>query len=601
MFRFQDLKVGTKLAVSIGFCVLVTVVLGAVAVGQMQLLSTASANANHDAHSSTKLQLALMSSIRRARTLQYQLLLDDNAKDRTDRSKEIVDEFGKADKAMTDLFADDRGESRKALDELKLGLAAYEAANVEFLKRQPVTVAEGKRLLGSGPADAAFDEIKAGLVAFGDSEDKAANSSQAALTKSTVNAQRTIVVLIIFDILVGIAIIVSVNKYVLGHLGAISSRMTSLSTVCIRNLATAVSGMANGNLSLPSVTGTEVLEVKSRDEFGDVAVTLNDVIQTVQTTIFSFQQAQNSLSQLIAQTRATANSVAAGATELTSGTTDLSHRTSEQASSLEETAASMEEMTGIVKGSAESAARASAMANSARDIAAGGGETVVSAVASMDEINAASRRIADIISVIDEIAFQTNLLALNAAVEAARVGEQGRGFAVVASEVRNLAGRSSTAAKEIKSLVNDTVNKVRVGSDLVNASGRQLHDIVTAVEEVAAIVSEISAASQEQSAGIEQVNKAIVQMDHITQQNAALVEEATAASSSMAQQSTELQGLVSRFVLMDTGQPAQHSTKPQFAQPVKQVANGATKLTVKDEKPNLSLAVYKEHDSFEEF
>ncbi len=263
----------------------------------------------------------------------------------------------------------------------------------------------------------------------------------------------------------------------------------------------------------------------------------------------AFAKMITNLSQLVAQSRAAAENILQASTEIAAGTEDLSQRTGEQASSLEETAASMEEMTSTVKQNADNARQANQLAAQAREVAEKGGSVVGNAVTSMEEINQASRRIADIISVIDEIAFQTNLLALNAAVEAARVGEQGRGFAVVAAEVRNLAGRSATAAKEIKALVQDSVQKVQEGSSLVNQSGHQLEEIVNSVKKVADIISEISAASQEQSAGIEQVNKAIMQMDQITQQNAALVEEAAASSQSMTQQATDLRDVVNQFQL----------------------------------------------------
>ncbi len=263
----------------------------------------------------------------------------------------------------------------------------------------------------------------------------------------------------------------------------------------------------------------------------------------------AFEKMIKNLSELVAQARTSAETIVVSASEVSTGTDDLSQRTEEQASSLEETASSMEEMTSTVKQNADNARQANQLAAQAREVAEKGGAVVSSAVASMEEINKASRRIADIISVIDEIAFQTNLLALNAAVEAARVGEQGRGFAVVAAEVRNLAGRSATAAKEIKALVQDSAQKVQEGSSLVNQSGHTLEEIVTSVKKVADIIAEISAASQEQSAGIEQVNKAIMQMDQITQQNAALVEEAAASSQAMSQQAMELREVVGQFKL----------------------------------------------------
>jgi methyl-accepting chemotaxis protein len=212
----------------------------------------------------------------------------------------------------------------------------------------------------------------------------------------------------------------------------------------------------------------------------------------------------------------------------------------------------MEEMTSTVKQNADNAGQANQLAIAARDQAEKGGSVVAKAVRAMTGINDASKKISDIIGVIDEIAFQTNLLALNAAVEAARAGEQGRGFAVVASEVRNLAGRSATAAKEIKELIQDSVKKVEDGSVLVTQSGQTLEQIVAAVKKVSDIVAEIAAASREQSSGIEQVNRAIMQMDELTQQNAALVEQATAASQAMAQQAGELNEMMNRYHLADS-------------------------------------------------
>ncbi len=253
------------------------------------------------------------------------------------------------------------------------------------------------------------------------------------------------------------------------------------------------------------------------------------------------------LQHMVSRIREGATTIAGSASEISQGNTDLSQRTEEQASNLEETASSMEEMTSAVKSSADNARQANQLATSARDRAEEGGSVIARTIDAMGEINTSSKKIADIISVIDEIAFQTNLLALNAAVEAARAGEQGRGFAVVAAEVRNLAQRSAQAAKEIKTLIKDSVEKVEDGSRLVNDSGETLEEIVTAVKKVSDIIEEIAAASQEQSSGIEQVNKAISQLDEVTQQNAALVEQAAASSESMAEQSDNLIELVAFF------------------------------------------------------
>jgi methyl-accepting chemotaxis protein len=258
-------------------------------------------------------------------------------------------------------------------------------------------------------------------------------------------------------------------------------------------------------------------------------------------------QLTENMSEVVSIVQASATEVSRGAVEISQGNADLSQRTEEQAASLEQTASSMEQMTSTVKQNADNASQASQLATAARDLADKGGSVVGQAIRAMTEINDASKKIVDIIGVIDEIAFQTNLLALNAAVEAARAGEQGRGFAVVASEVRNLAGRSATAAKEIKGLIQDSVRKVGEGSQLVTQSGQTLDHIVTAVKKVSDIVGEIAGASREQSAGIEQVNKAVVQLDEMTQQNAALVEQASAASQSMADQAKGLSQMMERY------------------------------------------------------
>jgi methyl-accepting chemotaxis protein len=260
-------------------------------------------------------------------------------------------------------------------------------------------------------------------------------------------------------------------------------------------------------------------------------------------------QLVDNMAEIVARVQSAAAEVYQGAKEIAAGSGNLSQRTEAQSSSLEETASSMEQMTSSVKQNADNAGQANQLAVAARDHAEKGGEVVAQAVRAMQEINDSSRRIADIIGVIDEIAFQTNLLALNAAVEAARAGEQGRGFAVVATEVRSLAGRSARAAREIKELIQDSVRKVQDGSVLVTQSGATLAEIVGSVKKVSDIVAEIAAASREQSSGIEQVNRAVTQMDQITQQNASLVGETTTASREMAEAARRLDEMMARYQL----------------------------------------------------
>ncbi len=255
----------------------------------------------------------------------------------------------------------------------------------------------------------------------------------------------------------------------------------------------------------------------------------------------------NTLVGIVTDVRNDAATVSTVARQISSGNADLAGRTQEQASALEETASSMEQMNATVKQNAGSARQADQLSGETRALAESGAEVVTNAIGSMDAIRDSSKKIADIIGVIDEIAFQTNLLALNAAVEAARAGEQGRGFAVVATEVRNLAQRSAKAAKEIKGLIHDSVDKVDLGSEMVDKSGENLAEIVAAVKKVSDVISEIATASREQSAGIEQVNKAIMQMDQVTQQNAALVEETAAAAKSLEDQAQALEHMIDFF------------------------------------------------------
>ena len=317
----------------------------------------------------------------------------------------------------------------------------------------------------------------------------------------------------------------------------------------------------NGLMQTSSVGLNEVVRVLGALAKGDLTEKItNEYKGTFGQLKDDSNQTVAQLTSIVGQIKEATESISTASKEIAQGNTDLSQRTEEQASSLEETASSMEELTSTVKQNAENAKQANQLAASASEVAVKGGAVVGQVVDTMSSINESSKKIVDIISVIDGIAFQTNILALNAAVEAARAGEQGRGFAVVATEVRNLAQRSAAAAKEIKALIGDSVEKVGSGTKLVDQAGKTMEEIVMSVKRVTDIMAEITAASQEQSAGIEQVNTAITQMDEVTQQNAALVEQAAAAAESMQEQAENLSRAVATFRLEQSAQTTVRAT-----------------------------------------
>ncbi len=353
----------------------------------------------------------------------------------------------------------------------------------------------------------------------------------------------------------------------MGFLGVLAAWLT------IRNLTRSL-GAEPGELG----------EAARRVADGDLSTVAGASSAPAGSVMSSLGEMQGNLAKLVSQVRGASDSIATGSSQIAMGNADLSQRTEEQASNVQQTAASMEQMNSTVKNNADTARQAAQLANSASETAQKGGEVVGHVVATMDEITDSSKKISDIIGVIDGIAFQTNILALNAAVEAARAGEQGRGFAVVAGEVRSLAQRSAEAAKEIKSLIGSSVEKVETGSRLVGDAGATMQDIVSQVQRVADLISEISSATIEQTEGIGQVSGAVAQLDQVTQQNAALVEQSAAAADSLKQQAAQLTDLVSVFKL-------DHDAGKAVA--VRAIAPVATKpkaVTTYTQKPKATVA-----------
>ena len=408
-------------------------------------------------------------------------------------------------------------EAKVLFAELDKGLIAYEIGLDQLLKLTNGETAEEKAAavaFAFGPLAILINQVEEKLTAIGVNKEAAA--AAAALEEHAIYERTRILMLVLVACSLG------------GGIGLglwITSTLTRQLGGEPTYAVEAAGAISAGNLSTP-------IQTRGGDQ---------------RSLLFAMEAMRQSLVKIVGQVRSGTDTIATASNQIAAGNLDLSSRTEQQASSLEETASSMEELTSTVKQNADNARQANQLAASASEVALKGGTVVAEVVGTMASINASSKKIVDIIGVIDGIAFQTNILALNAAVEAARAGEQGRGFAVVAAEVRNLAQRSAAAAKEIKTLINDSVEKVDAGGKLVDQAGETMADIVQSITRVTDIVSEIASASMEQTMGIEQINSAISQMDEVTQQNAALVEEAAAAAAALQEQAEILADVVSVF------------------------------------------------------
>ncbi len=424
-------------------------------------------------------------------------------------------------------------EEKALMKEIVGARAKYQAAKVEVMNAKKAGEADKSARAFSEAFTPAADAYSGKLKALLSMQRKAIDDTAVALDAASARAFNLLLLLGVLVVLIGAAAAYLITRSITRPLQA---------------AVTVAEKVAEGDL-------TTAFEQAPRDEIGDLMRALKGM--------------NESLFKVVSEVQSGTRSIATASNEIAAGNLDLSARTEEQASSLEETAASMEELTSTVRQNADNAEQANQLALTASNVAERGGAIVGKVVETMGSIDASSRKIVDIIGVIDGIAFQTNILALNAAVEAARAGEQGRGFAVVAAEVRSLAQRSASAAKEIKELIGDSVGQVNIGTKLVQEAGTTIREVVDSVARVNDIMSEITAASHEQRIGIDQVNEAIAQMDQVTQQNAALVEQAAAAAASLEDQAATLASAAAGFKLVadapaNRRRPTAAATEPQL-------------------------------------
>ncbi|WP_175624334.1 MULTISPECIES: methyl-accepting chemotaxis protein [Oxalobacteraceae] len=537
MINFSNMKIGTRLTLGFGVVLALSIAIAADGIHQLHAVSDitrsmlempiAKERMVSDWSAITKASITRTISVAKSADPS---LAQFSAKFAADDSKQSMEIIQKLEPLLN--TEQEKALYAKILDVRKTFLAGREG--VMKLKT------EGKEAEAAKYFDATFlpaaDSFKNHFTEFVELERKQMDAGTAQLSEVEAASARQLMLL---------------SALVLAFGMFCAWRLTIGITRPLKTAVDAARRVAGGDL-------TNDIKAESKDECGQLLAALKDM--------------NDGLQRIVGEVRLGTDAITTASNEIAAGNMDLSSRTEQQASSLEETASSMEELTSTVKQNADNARQANQLAASASEVATKGGEVVSQVVETMSSINESSRKIVDIISVIDGIAFQTNILALNAAVEAARAGEQGRGFAVVATEVRSLAQRSASAAKEIKALIGDSVGKVDTGNKLVTEAGATMDEIVSSIRRVTDIMGEITAASQEQSAGIEQINQAIGQMDHVTQQNASLVEEAAAAAESMQDQARKLGQVVGAFKLSD----AQAAFVPRAASVV-QLGKSATK------------------------
>ena len=548
--NFKNMKMASKLALGFGLTGLILVLISTLSIVRFKSLGETVNLVIHDRYAKVEMVFQIHEHQNlQARYLRNAILSAKNAEQMESWLTKVEQEAaGNAEliEKLTPLILSPKG--LELFGQLKSFREPYALSRAELVK-----------ILRSGKVDEATDYL---LNQFQKPQLDYFHAAEA-LIKYQEDLMRTDSAQMEADISNAVALTAGLTLVALGIALLISVFITRSITAPVSQAVEIATSVSQGNLSTS-------IEVHGTDETGQLLTALKNM--------------QTELVRLVRHVRQSSNTVANASAEIAQGNQDLSARTSSQASTLEETAATMEELSSQVKNNADNARQANQMAASASSVAARGGEVVGRVVDTMKEINESSRKIADIIGVIDSIAFQTNILALNAAVEAARAGEQGRGFAVVASEVRSLAGRSAAAAKEIKTLINTSVERVEHGAALVDDAGTTMTEVVSSIRRVSDLVGEISSASDEQAAGAAQIGEAVTEMDQVTQQNAALVEEMAAAASSLKGQAHDLVEVVSVFEL-DAQSAINANLKPHTV-----ASMGSADATQVDYKSNTKLS-----------